>query len=546
MLRALELRDLAIVDELRVEFAPGLNVLTGETGAGKSIVVDALAILAGARPDSALIRAGAESALVQGEFDALEITSAARRLAANGRHSARLNGELVPVAELAERCGALIAVFAQHGALELQTPTAQRRQLDRLLTGPERELLTGHAAAFQRHAELAAELEQVRTDRRERARRQENLEYQLADIDKAALRPGEDDALLAELDSLQHAERIVTGASQALSALSSAEPSATALAAAALRDLQAAARYAAPLQALAHDLSEAVTGLSAVAGEVEAFLSDFDADPTRLEVVQGRLAVIEGLKRKYGEGVAAVLAFREQVADELASLAGLDADEARLADEAAALAGELASAADALTRARQTAAGRLGDAVGPLLRQLGMPNASFAAAISPLQKPGPAGRDMVVFHFSANAGEPPAPLTAVASGGELSRLMLALHLETGSDFPCLVFDEIDAGIGGATSRAVGELLKRLAADHQVLVVTHLAQVAAYADAHFVVRKEDLGGRTVARVIRLAQGERAPELARMLSGTVTDASLRHASELLEGSSSVSPARHINLA
>lgn len=531
MLRRLELRDFAIIDELGIDLAPGLNVLSGETGAGKSIVIDALELLAGARADAGLVRTGADSALVQGEFTGDQLSSASRRLALNGRHGARVDGELVTVGELAARCGERIAVFAQHGALELQTPAAQRAQLDRLLPEADAAALQRYRQDFQRQAVVRELLAEVERAKRERARRLDVLEFEVQEIESVKPRSGEDEKLTGELDSLRHAERILRSAAGALEALTGDEASATTLTAEALHELRAAQRHAATLGPLAEDLDAALTGLTAVAAELEAFLQGFDADPARLDAVQARLAALENLKRKYGDDLGAVLSYLDSARAERSRLQSLDEDEAELRAEAESLAAALASTGEQVTTARSGAGRRLEREVSPLLQRLGMPNATFGVAVTPATRPTAHGLDDVAFTFSANPGEPPGPLAQIASGGELSRLMLALHLVTGADQPTLAFDEIDAGIGGRAAHDVGALLAALAAGRQVLVVTHLAQVAAFADEHFVVSKSQVEGRTVTSVRRLDDGERPPELARMLSGSVTEASLAHAGELL---------------
>lgn len=532
MLRTLELRDFALVDELALEFGPGLNVVTGETGAGKSIVVDALGLLAGGRPDAAMIRDGAQDALVQGLFENAPVASAARRLSATGRNAARLDGEVVTVAELAERGAALVGVFGQHAASELPSTAFQRVRLDRLLTDDASAALARYRQAYERLAEVMRDLTELRAAERERARRIDVLGHQIAEIDRVNAGQGEDDELRGELDALQHAERIVSAAARAFTVLSDADENAVAFAAEAHRELEAVGRHAPPLADLARDLREAVTALGAVANELETFLSDFEADPARLDAVQARLAALDDLKRKYGDDLGAVHSYRQEAERELARLESADVDVERLERERERLDAELDEAATALSAARRGAAATLERAVEPLLHRLGMPKARFEVEIAPLATRGPHGTENVRFLFTANAGEALQPLATVASGGELSRAMLALHLVTGSDVPTIVFDEVDAGIGGATARHVGELLRQLAHTHQVLVVTHLAQVAAYAGAHFVVRKVEAGGRTVVRAERLGPDERPAELARMLSGNVTDASLRHARELLE--------------
>lgn len=532
MLRTLELRDFAIVDELALDLAPGFNALTGETGAGKSILVDALTLLSGGRAESGLIRAGRDSALVQGVFEGAGFATAARRLERNGRHTARLDGELVTVAELAQRSGDLVAIFGQHAATELVRGPHQRRQLDRLLGDEARQALAQHRERYRAFREVEARLQELRTASRERERRLDMLGFQVEEIDAAGASADEEARLEAEVKALRNAERIAQGAGRAFQALSDAEGSAAERAAEGLRELTAAGRYEPGLAALAADLEQAVSALQAVASEVEAFLADFDADPGRLDAVETRLAQLETLKRKYGATLEEVLAFRDDAAAELERLKHAEEDGHRLEEEAARLTAELAASADQLSEARRQAAAQLERGIQPLLAELGMPKARFQVELRSDGEPGPDGRDAVRFLFVAHPGEPLAALSEVASGGELSRIMLALNLVTGSDLPVLVFDEIDAGIGGRTALAVGSLLKRLSAEHQVLVVTHLPQVAAFADAQFSVSKAEAGDRTVTRAERLEPEARIDELARMLSGRVTEVSRRHAQELLE--------------
>ncbi len=532
MLRTLELRDFAIVDALALELEPGFNALTGETGAGKSILVDALSLLTGGRADSTLIRAERDAALVQGLFEGGPFESASRRLSRNGRHSARIDGEVVTVAELVERSGELVAIFGQHGATELMRPRAQGRQLDRMLGADAVEELQRYRAEFRRYREVVTSLAELQQASRDRARRLDMLAFQIDEIDAASLQPAEEARLEAEVERLRHAERIALAAGHAFAALADSEGNAIERAAGALRELRTAARHDAGLAALVGDLEQATTALEAVAGEVESFLSDFQADPARLDAAQARLARIEALRRKYGASVAEVLAFREQAAHERERLEHADADTQALEGEAGRLSEQLAASAEKLTSSRRRAGDELARGVLPLLAELGMEKARFEVELERAEELGPHGRDFVRFLFVANPGEPLAPLSDVASGGELSRVMLALHLVTGSELPVLAFDEIDAGIGGRTARAVGALLKRLSERHQVLVVTHLPQVAAFADAQYSVAKEEVQGRTVTRVARLDRRARLEELARMLSGRVTQTSLRHAEELLE--------------
>lgn len=531
MLSALELKDFAIVDELRLELAPGLNALTGETGAGKSILVDALALLVGQRADTGMIRARRGFALVQGVFEGAEIGSAARRLQAEGRSSARLDGELVTVAELAERAGALVAVHGQHAAQALTHAEEPRRRLDRLLNPQQSKCLDEYRSV---HAELkrsAKSLSDLRNTARERERRRDTLRFEIDEIDAAEPRAGEEGRLRERAESLRHAERIVQSSAQALTALTEGERSALALLDAAARDLANAARHHPDLAPLAGELHEARAGVQATGDEIESFLADFEVEAGELDRVEERLSRIESLKRKYGESIEAVLAYHSQAVSELERLESADFDADSLERKVADLEQRVAGLGESLSIARRALALRLSGEVAEHLQGLGMPGARFEVRFEELAEPGPHGLERARFAFGANPGEPLGDLAAIGSGGELSRVMLALDVVTGSDRPVLVFDEVDAGIGGQAARSVGSLLKRLSRRHQVLVVTHLPQVAAYADAQYFVEKRSKDGRTVTRVHRLEPHEREQELARMLSGAVTEASLRNARELV---------------
>lgn len=532
MLKALELRQFAIVEELRLELSPGLNILTGETGAGKSILIDALSLLTGERAESSWIRSGSDSALIQGLFTGdHKVESAARRLVASGRSSARLNGELVTVGELSEQLGRLIAIHGQHASQLLSSNQEQRRLLDLQLPKEAKILLSQYQESYASYQQVTEALQTRKEATRERARRIDILSFQLAEINNAKLTPGELDALECELVTLRHAERIVQGGAAAVENLSEADINAVSLIAAAVRELESAGRYSGELASLAGELRDALMSVEATLQELEGFLADFEAQPGRLEALEARQALIEGLERKYGDGIESILRYRDEAQAELDSLTSAEADIEALEAEQQRLLGELKGIAAKLSRGRQQVAERLSAAVTSKLGPLGMKHAVFEISVKTTDKLTAHGQDEVMFLFSANLGEAPAPLSQVASGGELSRLMLALHVITVSDLPILAFDEVDAGVGGKTARAVGLLLKQLAHNHQVLVVTHLPQVAAFADSQFLVEKLEQRGRTLTQVRQLDTYERELELARMLSGTVTEASVANARELL---------------
>ena len=532
VLRTIELRDFAIADDVVVELGPGLNVLSGETGAGKSLVVDALALLAGGRADAGMVRAGRPHALVQatwreGEFD----RAFARRVAHEERNVARIDGEVVAVAELRQALAPRVGIFGQHAFRTLLEGGEQRALLDRGLASDARAALERYRAAWAAREAAHAALVASQSAARDRERRLDLLRYQIDEIDAAALVPGEDDALDVRLRAARHVEKVREGLVAALGALADDDVGAADRLAEGVRALSGAARFDVGLQGLVNDLGSAQVAVQAVAGEVEATLEGLDADPVELERLEARRHVLDGLCRKYGANVSAVLAFRAERAAEHAALERADADDAALEARIAELDAALASDASCVGEGRQAAAQRLEPRATDVLRTLALPHARFQVDLVPRDALGPYGAERVRFRFGANRGEPTAPLADVASGGELSRVMLALHAAAGSSVPTLVFDEVDAGLGGRTGRAVGRVLAGLAAGRQVVVVTHLAQVAAFADRHLRVDKVERDGRTVTRVDALTGDERIRELARMLAGDDGAAALEHARTLL---------------
>ena len=550
MLRELRIRNFAVVENLTVPFAPGFNVLTGETGAGKSILVDAILLLRGARAQTDVIRADAETATVEAVFEVSDGAVATldeaglpledgevvirRELSRSGRHRAFVNDAAVTVG-LLERLGdALVQVHGQHEHQRLLEPTRQLDVLDRFADAePLRERF---AALFAKHAEARAELERRRGAARDRAQRQDLLRFQVSELDAARVRVGEDDELRTERRRLQHAERFAAGLQEVASLLHADAASATARLARAGRVLSDLGRldpaFAAPAETLDAARAHVEDTLAAVRGLRDTIVFE----PGRLEGIDERLDALTRLKRKYGDSEEALLRFRADAAAELDRLERheelLAEDERRLAE----LEPEVVSAARALGAARREAAAKLGPRVQRELRQLGMDRAAFEVATIDLAAGdwGLRGAERVEFRFTANPDEPNRPLARIASGGELARTMLALQvvLSGDDDAPTMVFDEVDAGIGGRAASVVGDKLAALGGSRQVLCVTHLAPIAALADQHVRVAKSVRGGRTRATTAVIAGDERAAEIARMLGGDASGAAaLDHARALL---------------
>jgi DNA repair protein RecN (Recombination protein N) len=555
MLRELRLRNFAVVESVTAAFAPGLNVLTGETGAGKSILVDAIVLVRGARAQSDLIRADAETATVEAVFavggegaawtvleeaglaadDSGEIV-VRRELARSGRHRAFVNDSPVTVA-LLERLGdVLVEVHGQHEHQRLLEPVRQLELLDRFADAEDACARVAALHAKQRAAREAAEL--TRTAARDRAQREDLLRFQVGELEAARLRVGEKDALRTELRRLQHAERFTMGLAEAAALLEDAPQSASERLARAARIIHELGRIDPALAAPGEPIEAARLQIEEALGIIRRLRDGIVAEPGRLDAIHDRLDALTRLERKYGDGEEAMLRFREQAALELERIERHDEVVAEQERVLAELEAQLAAAAGALSERRQAAAVRLAGQVERALRTLGMERAVFEVGLEPVPEVGPRGADRVELRLSTNPGEDVKPLARVASGGELSRTMLALTsvLARADRVPTLIFDEIDAGIGGRVASVLGQALATAAQGRQVLCVTHLAPIAALAQHHLRVSKNVRAGRTRAAVTALAVAERVEEIARMLGGaSVTAAAREHARDLLGGPS-----------
>jgi DNA repair protein RecN (Recombination protein N) len=565
MLGELHIRDLGVIDDARLDVSPGLNVLTGETGAGKTMVVDALTLLLGERADSGAVRSGRPAALVEGRVAvhgdgqvaaALAAAGAeeeegevvvARQVLAEGRSRAQLQGRMATVAAISDVMRPLVEVHGQHEFQRLLRPAIQRELLDRFAGDKVLALRDEFGNGWRRLREVRRELDELASRARDRAREADLLRYQLEEIEATGIRVGELDELEAESTLLANAEALREAAVLAWQLLGGEEDTGagTALGAAA-RALATPGNHDPALGELGGRAAGLAAEVTDLGSSLRAYAEGVLVDPERLEAVQARIAQIRDLQRKYGDDEAAVLAFYDRASDQLAEIDGGAVRSEALEAEAAALRGRLADAGATLSSLREQAAARLAGAVQAELRELAMPNAELRMAVEQDDDPdglevgerrlaaSDEGLDRVEMRLSANPGLPMRPLAKAASGGELSRVMLAVRVVlAGVDrTPTLVFDEVDAGVGGRTAAAVGQRLARLARNHQVLVVTHLPQIAAYADRHFVVEKQSASGQTSTAVRSLDTGGRVTELSRMLSGMEESGLAQaHAEELL---------------
>jgi DNA repair protein RecN (Recombination protein N) len=598
MLEEVRITGLGVIDDAVLELSPGFNVVTGETGAGKTMVVSGLGLLFGGRAEPARVRPGAERASVDGRLrvdpagvvakqvnaaggdldDAGDTLIISRSVSAEGRSRAFAGGRSVPVSLLTCLADDLVAVHGQADQQQLLRPARQRDALDRF-AGPEHAaVLSGYQRAYQRLHDIRAELAELTSRARDRAREAEDLRRGLAEIERAEPASGEDIDLLAEDERLSHADALHAAATTAHEALQG-DPSsgryeaadAVTLLGAARQALEAAAQHDAALAALAARLSEAAYLVSDVAAELASYAQAVEADPGRLAIVQERRAELTRLIRAYGAdgsrsagsgpassggsvaggdpagpassvggssspdgSVAVVLGWAKRAAERLGELDGDDDKITGLADEETTLAATVSELAGRLAAGRKNAAERFAAEVTAELSALAMPHARLTVAVTPLAEPGPFGADDVEIRLAAHPGAPALPLQKGASGGELSRVMLAIEVVfAGADpVPTFVFDEVDAGVGGKAAVEIGRRLARLARLAQVIVVTHLPQVAAFADAHLVVEKSDNGSVTRSGVIRLDDQGRVRELSRMLAGLEdSEFGRAHAEELL---------------
>ena len=587
MIESLHIEDLGVIEEADLVLSPGLTALTGETGAGKTMVLTSLGLLLGQRAESTIVRAGAERALVEGVFtldgDSPAIRRAAeagaeleddelivsRTVPASGRSRAHLGGRAVPSAVLSEVGAHLVSVHGQGDQFRLRSTSAQRRALDCLGGREHAALCRRYAEAYRARQAAAEALEEWRTGARARRAEATRLRSRLAAVERLDPGPGEDARLAAEAARLERAEDLRRAASAARAALAGDEEAVVSQAPDVLALVAAAERALAPvhdvdpvLSALARRMRRLAIDSADIAAELGEYLDSLDADPERLARVQDRRAALTRVLREVGDGerledVDALLALRARIAERLAELDGPQ-------DASEALTGALAEADERLDRcaaelsaARRALGERLEAAVTGELEGLQMRGARLSVAFEPLAEAGPTGAETVTLLLTAHPGAPALPLGKGVSGGELSRIVLALEVvlaeageherEAAGTRRTLVFDEVDSGVGGRAALEVGRRLARLARSTQVVVVTHLAQVAAWAATQLVVLKEQApagdgadggagpgpAGRTRTRVAAVEGAEREKELARMLSGHEdSDAALRHAAELLE--------------
>jgi len=550
----ISVENVALIEEATLELSPGLNAITGETGAGKTLLATALQMLLGGRARAEAVRAGARKATVEGTFvlpaetrpsildealgdlaeeiDEDEGLVLRRTLTEEGRSRCYVGGVAVPVRALASLGERLVSYHSQREQTRLTEPAEQLAILDDFLDDGASKAKGEHAALWHAVEKDRRELEEIRTSAEARLREVDYLRYQISELDAASYSAQEVADLTRERERLRNVTDLLHSTAAATAAISSEESGGAldSLAAASV-ELERASRYDADLTGVLERLGGLTAELEDVRYELGAYLDELEADPNRLEAVEDRLAALRAIERKYGDDVEG---FAQEAKARLGRLENLDEETAELESRIAGGERRLGELADTLTDGRRAAAHRLSEKVEENLAGLNLGKTTFRADLVPVS-PGPSGAERVEFVIRPNPGEPELPVRRYASGGELSRIMLSIRLaqeriEPGATY---IFDEVDAGIGGETATAVGAKLRQLGERNQVLTITHLPQIASEADSHIVVSKEEAGKRTITRIRRVEGEERLHEMARMLSGRIDDASLAHASELLVG-------------
>jgi DNA repair protein RecN (Recombination protein N) len=551
MLETLRVQNYALIDELEVDFREGFNVLTGETGAGKSIVVGALNLVLGARAERDAVREGADRTKVDALF---RIRKPSARLAAilkeadieliegelllsrvvtgDGRSRAYVCGNIVPVAVLANIGEELVDLHGQHEHQSLLKPDRQLDLVDAIARVDAESIVI--AERVSRWRKLEREIADLAADDREKARQVEFLRFELSEINGARLEAGEEEDLRQRRSIITNAEKVYGLATQAYTSLYEAEGTAAVDSIdVALIALEELAEIGGQFGPLVEQLRESRANIEAVASEVRVYTQEVEYNPDELNALNQRLALIGDLKRKYGDSVETILAYRDKAAAEIERFEQRDERLAGLQHERDVLLEETRKLAKALSDKRKKAAKGLDKQVAANLQDLGMKGAVFETRFEETELAS-RGVDRVEFYLAANPGEKPKPLRQVASGGEISRIMLALKVVSADAdrIPTLIFDEIDAGVGGAVALKVAERLRKLSCSHQTLCITHLPQIAAAAENHYNVTKATNKGRTLTRVVRVEEESRVEEVARLLDGSLSKASLEHARVLLK--------------
>lgn len=538
MINHISIKNFAIIENTEVDFEKGLNIITGETGAGKSIVIEAVSLALGSRADTSSVRTGADKAVVQlaGELNGEEIVIT-REVSASGKNLCRLNGEIITLARLNEVCRKLADIHGQYDNQSLLNPDYHIVLVDsyhKEKTDPVRQEVSQKFSAFSR---CRSELSSLLSLERENARKKDFYRFELDEIDSAKLNPGEDVELDERISMLQNSEKIFESIEKSYTLLTEASPSLIDGVGACHRAIEEIASYSRDLESISGELGDIYYRLQDISRSLGEMRENISFSPTELDGLISRLNQIDNLKKKYGTSIEEILAYRDEIASKLEKIDNFDDEKHRLEKQLIEARDELFAACSSLSEMRKEIASELETKILAELSDLNFKDAQMKITVEPLSSPTEEGMDKVEILISANRGEPLKPLYKIASGGEMSRIMLAFkNIISSSDMiPTLIFDEIDNGISGVTASIVGKKLREISRQHQIICITHLPQIAAAGDQNYRIYKETNGEKTFTRVEKLSEDEKVSEVARLLGGTtITDTTLQSARELITGS------------
>ncbi|WP_425754921.1 DNA repair protein RecN [Ihubacter sp. rT4E-8] len=536
MINHIRIENFAIIENTEIDFEEGLNIITGETGSGKSIVIEAISLALGSRADSAFVRHGASKAVVQlaGELDGEDIVIT-REVSAAGKNLCKRNGQLVTLGELSETCRRLADIHGQYDNQSLLNPDNHIKLVDSFHGDTIFPLKESFSAAYTDYQAVKSKLNKLLSMEQDNLKKLDFYRFEQTEIENAHLMPGEDEALAERVSILQNSEKIFAAIETSYGLLNSGEYSALSSLGTGLHALQDITSYSKDIQALSEEFADIYYRLEDLSSDLRKIREEVTFTPDELDDAISRLSLIDGLKKKYGSTIEEILAYYDKISEELNQIENFDDVKAQLETETAKAYEALSAKAALLSEARKSSARELETAIEQELHDLNFNSAKLSIDFRIPETIGPDGNDTVEILISTNKGEPLKPLVKVASGGEISRMMLAIKNITGTydRIPTMIFDEIDAGISGITASIVGRKLHQIAKDHQIICITHLPQIAASGDTHYRIFKEETENSTFTTVQRLSEDETVDEIARLLGGeNITETTRKSAIELIE--------------